>query len=203
MISELILASAAYCSTSNGLLKTGDLIFEIATEGEMSKAITDATSGNDSIRFSHVGIIEIDSGSNVSVIEATGNNGVTVTPLELFMEKAKGGAVIKRLAIEYQIDETLERAKSYIGRGYDWWYLPDNDEIYCSELVEKSYLKKDGTPIFAPILMNFRDSEGNMPKFWTELFNRLGRPVPEGMPGTNPQQISQYPELIYVCTLGM
>ena len=33
--------------------------------------------------------------------------------------------------------------------------------------------------------------DGNMPEYWTELFGKLGRPVPEGEPGTNPNGMSK------------
>lgn len=180
----------------------GDLIFEIATDNEMSSAISEATAQTDSIKFTHVGIIDIDSIGNVVVIEATGKYGVVITPLDSFMHKAKAGAVVKRLNIQYPIDKTILRAKSYLGRGYDWWYMPDNEEIYCSELVEKSYLMADGTPIFSTIPMNFRDAEGNMPQFWTDLFKQLGAPIPEGAPGTNPTQISNFQLLNHVCSIS-
>lgn len=187
--------------TGNNQPQTGDLIFEIATDSEMSQAISEATAIGDSIKFTHVGIIEIDPDGRTNVIEATGKYGVVITPIDTFMLKAKAGAVIKRLNIDYPIEKTIKRAKKYLGKGYDWWYLPDNEEIYCSELVEKSYLKEDNTPIFTTIPMNFRDSEGNMPQFWQDLFSRLGKPIPEGVQGTNPTQISHNQALIHICTI--
>lgn len=63
--------------------------------------------------------------------------------------------------------------------------------MYCSELVYESYLNEDGSHIFNAIPMNFRASDGSMPEFWTSLFARLGSPVPEGMPGTNPNSIAR------------
>jgi hypothetical protein len=35
--------------------------------------------------------------------------------------------------------------------------------------------------------MNFLDAEGNMPVYWEKLFAKMGYPVPQGVPGTNPQ----------------
>ena len=43
--------------------------------------------------------------------------------------------------------------------------------------------------------MNFRTSDGIMPEFWTRLYDGLGLPVPEGEPGTNPQDLSKDPKL--------
>lgn len=198
---SIILALSLIAGPDHNRPQTGDLIFEIATDSEMSQAITEATAADAPVKFSHVGIIEIDDNGNISVIEATGKYGVVINPLDTFMNKAKAGAVIKRLDIDYPIKDTIGRAKSHLGKGYDWWYLPDNEEIYCSELVEKSYLNADGTSIFPTIPMNFRDNDGNMPQFWTDLFNKLGRPIPEGIQGTNPTQISQSKLLRHICTL--
>lgn len=192
--------------------RTGDLIFEVASGSAMSSAIADATAHNDAVKFSHVGIILVDNNldcavrtqdscckpsccsNQISVLEANAK-GVVITPLDSFINNVPNGFVVKRLDIDFPVEECIKRAKTYLGRGYDWWYLPDNEEIYCSELVEKSYLKEDGTPIFETIPMNFRDSNGNMPQFWTELFERLGRSIPEGEPGTNPTQLSHNPHL--------
>ncbi|MCM1310902.1 MAG: hypothetical protein NC301_07760 [Bacteroides sp.] len=196
LATSLLIAAA----TPTQSLQTGDLIFEIASGGEMSRAIASATAQTDSVKFSHVGIIEVDSLGNVGVIEATGKYGVVITPLCDFLNKAEAGAVVKRLGADIQVAESIYRAKRYLGRAYDWWYLPDNEEIYCSELVEKSYIRPDGTPVFSTIPMNFRDKEGNMPQFWTDLFSRLGKPIPEGEQGTNPTQISRHPGLEFVCS---
>ena len=43
--------------------------------------------------------------------------------------------------------------------------------------------------------MNFRAADGHMPAFWTELFDRLGEPIPEGIPGTNPNDLAKEPVL--------
>lgn len=193
--------SALDLNQAISLVKKGDLIFEIATNNIMSNAITEATASNDEVKFSHVGIIDVDSRGDITVIEATGKHGVTITPIDSFMAYAKCGAVVKRCVSAFPIDSVITRAKSYLGRGYDWWYLPDNDEIYCSELVEKCYLQADGTPLFSTIPMNFRDKDGNMPQFWTDLFEKLGRPIPEGVPGTNPSQLSHSEALSYICTI--
>lgn len=183
---------------NNPMLQRGDLIFEISTDSEVSKAITESTAQADSLKFSHVGIIDVDDNGVISVIEATGKSGVVVTPLDSFMAKATAGVVVKRLTIDFDRDESLARAKAYVGRGYDWMYLPDNAEIYCSELVEKSYRTSDGKPIFSTIPMNFKDKDGNIPEFWVKLSEQTGQPLPQGMPGTNPTQLSHYPQLIDV-----
>ena len=43
--------------------------------------------------------------------------------------------------------------------------------------------------------MNWRDADGNLPKYWQKHFENLGIPVPEGVPGTNPTDLSRSPIL--------
>lgn len=52
--------------------------------------------------------------------------------------------------------------------------------------------------LFAASPMNFRDSAGNMPEFWEKLFAKFSEPVPEGVPGTNPNDMAKSPVLTFV-----
>lgn len=197
-MTHLAILLLALCSALGYEPCTGDLIFETASGGEMhraiARAIARATAQADDVPITHVGIVYVDSVGAPFVIEATGQHGVTLTPFQAFCDSA-AGVVVKRLDVDIPIDEAIGRALACLGRPYDWWYLPDNREIYCSELVEKCYKYADGRPVFDTKPMNFRDSEGRMPEFWTELFRRLGRPVPEGVPGTNPADMAKSPLL--------
>ena len=73
---------------------------------------------------------------------------------------------------------------------YDVRFLPDNEDLYCTELVQKSYLDAEGRPVFKSEPMNFRAADGTMPPYWEWLFGKLDMEVPQGMPGTNPQKMS-------------
>ncbi|MCH5235316.1 MAG: hypothetical protein J1E16_08460 [Muribaculaceae bacterium] len=180
-------------------LRTGDLIFVGEGKGEFSKAISEATAPSDSLKFVHVGIIER-SESDIQVVEASPEEGVRIISLVNFIEETPeiNGVhqfVIKRLTIDFPVEEVLKRTKSYLGEPYDWWYLPDNGKMYCSELVYESFLDSEGNHIFTSQPMNFRSPDGSMPQFWIDLFNELGQEVPEGVPGTNPSDLSKSPFL--------
>lgn len=175
-------------------LKSGDLIFQISGTSEFSKAISDATYQNDSLDFVHVGIIEVREDGQTEVIEANPTNGVRIVPLEEFIHESYRIAV-KRLTVAYSIDKMLENAHSYLGQQYDWWYLPDNGKMYCSELVYESFIDSEGHPIFEAEPMNFRASDGSMPEFWIKLFEKLDSPIPEGVLGTNPNSLARSPLL--------
>lgn len=170
--------------------------------------------------FDHVGIFTLIDGKP-AVIEAAPKKGVVATPLEEFLEEAResgGGVVVKRLKAncmsgkedpdpkqrnlkinsEIDLDECVHRAEEMLGLPYDWSYLPGNGKIYCSELVYESFLDSEGRHIFTARPMNFRDSGGNLPEFWSDLFAKLGEPIPEGVPGTNPNDIARETSLTEV-----
>ncbi len=46
--------------------------------------------------------------------------------------------------------------------------------------------------------MNFLSPDGSLPAYWEELFERLDMPVPQDVPGTNPQDMSLSPLLMDV-----
>lgn len=184
-------------------LKSCDLIFHVEGESDFSSAITSSTSREDSISFVHVGIIMIDEKGHVKVIEASPSEGVRSVSLEDFLKEAplideKPGAVVKRLTIPFSVSSVIEIAVSFMGQPYDWWYMPDNGKMYCSELIYESFVDEKGEKIFKPQPMNFRSKDGSLPNFWVKLFSELGEEVPEGVLGSNPNDLSRDKRLIEV-----
>ena len=57
--------------------------------------------------------------------------------------------------------------------------------------VYECFLRPDGSHIFSSQPMNFLDSEGNLPEYWKELFEKMQMDVPQGLPGTNPEDLSR------------
>lgn len=182
------------------LLMPGDLLFQTEGNSEFSEAISSATASSDSVRFVHVAMVCEVTDSCTYILEADPQEGVRKTTLDEFTAHSpeyngKPGVVIMRLEEDFQIGETLRRAESFIGQPYDWWYLPDNGKIYCSELIYESYITNEGNRIFEAAPMNFRAPDGSMPEFWIKLYDELGVAVPEGLPGTNPNDLSKHPHL--------
>lgn len=163
--------------------QTGDLIFFTGGSSSMDDAISSSTGDG----FVHVAIVEVDSEGTVWLIDATPQKGVS---REKLLEE-KGNMVLKRLKDSTGVAASVQRAKSLIGSPYDFAFLPDNDAYYCSELVYECFLRPDGSHIFSCQPMNFLDSEGNLPEYWKELFEKLQMDVPQGIPGTNPEDLSR------------
>ena len=70
--------------------------------------------------------------------------------------------------------------------------------MYCSELIREAFRRPDGSPLFETAPMNFLASDGSVPSYWKQLFESLGMEVPQGVAGTNPQDLSISPLLVEV-----
>ena len=188
----LTLALSA-CHSPVDRLQTGDLLFVGTSEeaGSMDEAIVAAT-GN----LTHVAIIQVDQAGMPWVIDATPKRGVSRYPLDSLIQ-ANPGAIflVKRLKDTTGVSLFVENALRCIGTPYDLTFLPDNDAYYCSELVREAYRRPDGSFLFDAAPMNFLSSDGSLPAYWEELFERLDMPVPQDVPGTNPQDMSRSPLL--------
>lgn len=192
--------------TSGSVLKTGDLIFvgipaDYSLESDsMASAITEATGDGESLNIIHVAIADVQNDSTW-IIDATIKHGVDRHPLDTFLTDftLRDGSYpvfeVMRLKDSGLAETFVDNARKYLGQPYDSAFLPDNGAMYCSELVRESYVNPDGTYIFSEAPMNFKDAEGNMPVYWEQLFGILGMPVPQGINGTNPKQMSGDPAL--------
>ena len=177
---------------------SGDLIFvEGAASGAMDQAIMGSTG-----TMVHVGIIE---GCNDSlfVIDAAPKSGVSRRPLNVFLEAQKDenghlpNVSIMQLKDNHDARKFVAKAKSLCGAEYDFTFLPDNGKYYCSELVYECY-QRNGKPIFEAVPMNFRNAEGEFDPYWVELFEAQGMEIPQGVPGTNPDDLFHSPLLVPV-----
>ncbi|MGZ5036705.1 MAG: YiiX/YebB-like N1pC/P60 family cysteine hydrolase [Usitatibacter sp.] len=87
----------------------------------------------------HVGIVSVDQGGNVSVVEALWGKGVVRTPYDQWLTDRAGSWVWQgRVANESAHNRALiasEGAK-YLGKPYDFWNfdLSDSASFYCSKL---------------------------------------------------------------------
>ena len=165
----MVASCQSYCA--------GDLLFHVASKGN---AITDVTPG----MIDHVAIVV----SRDSVIEAVGS-GVKMTPIDSLRQQ--DGYYLIGKVISADRKQSISQARQYLGRAYDHLFLKDNEDIYCSELVQFAYVDAQGKPLFSPIAMSFHDATGNITDYWKAFYEKRGMAVPEGEPGTNPGELSQ------------
>lgn len=190
-------------------IETGDLLFVGIPmnykENSMSQAIADATSNGDTVNFIHTAILEVDKEGAVWVIDATMAYGVDRHPLDTLLKQftlhengAKATFDVMRLVDDRYVLTYVEKAKTWLGEPYDQSFLSENGKHYCTELVYDAYVDSDGAHRFESVPMNFKNKEGEMPAYWTWLFGELGEPIPQGEPGTNPQQMHASPQLVHI-----
>ena len=191
----------AACTQRQERLQNGDLVFVglpmgyDAETGSIDEAIASATAKEGELNLIHVAISEVKADS-VWIIDATIAHGVDRHPLDTFLtdftlpDGSYPEFIVKRVK-GVDADAAVEKAKAFCGRAYDVCFLPDNDDLYCSELVQRSYLDATGNPVFDSEPMNFKAPDGTMPPYWEWLFGKLGMEIPQGLPGTNPQKMSQ------------
>ncbi len=188
-------------------LKTGDLVFVgipmdySLDNGSMDAAIASATGNPDSLNLIHVAIAEVDA-EGKWIIDATIKRGIDRHPLDTFVTDftLKDGSlpvfIVKRLKDPSKAAEYVANTRKYLGRPYDLHFMPSDDSLYCSELVRDCYVGPDGEYVFDTVPMNFKDADGEFPLYWRQLFERLQAPIPQGLPGTNPQDMSKSPALV-------
>lgn len=193
LLTGLLCALLSACG-EDAVLRSGDLIFQANEDSGFVDAIEHVTDGV----WSHVGIIQVRT-DGVYVLEASPGQGVVRTPLEDFLEasahNADGRAVVKVCRIRDLSSEeaaaAVGRAENWLGRPYDEAFAPGTEALYCSELVHASFLRADGTPVFHARPMTFKGPDGETDPYWVRYYDRLDRDIPEGVPGTNPNDLSR------------
>lgn len=192
-------------------IRTGDLLFigipmDYDAGNNMAQAISAAT-GDGEINYIHTAVLEVDDAGAVWVIDATLAHGVDRHPLDTLFKDftlnngERATFKVMRLKDDEGAARHVEQCKALLGEEYDVYFLPSNGKHYCTEVVYDCYLNRDGSHIFDSVPMNFKNKDGEMPEYWTWLFGLLGQPVPQGVPGTNPQMMFASPALEFVTDL--
>ena len=173
-------------------LQPCNLLFFSDTAG-MSGAVRASTG-----QYSHVALVE-SVGDTVWIIDATPQYGVARRPFVYNPGDSQPFPDVYEIDGAFNEYDVLERARSFIGQPYDHAFRPDNRALYCSELIYECFLNdyedKGDNHFFEAKPMNWRDADGKIPLYWKKHFKKLGIPVPEGVPGTNPTDLSRSPLL--------
>ena len=184
-------------------LRCADLLFVAPWQGN---AITAVTQGYDNLGIDHVAMCLNTKKDTIRILESVPEKGVRTLPLDSFITLHREDViVVGRINMPFDTAATLQHALDYCGQAYDSLYLPDNEAVYCSELVLNSYVDSLGQPLFSPIGMTFRTSYDTAVIFLCsghQLFHyaRHGMDVPEGKPGSNPGELSRRQQIVI---LGM
>lgn len=177
------------------LLHEADLIFVVNSQGN---AITQSTQTMADWPIDHVAIFHRTPDGSPCVIQAV-HKGVCIEPIDSLIAEAVTDSNLPMLLIGrvtgVDTAATIRRSLQFVGKPYDHYFAPSDSAIYCSELVQKSFVDARGNLIFDPIPMSFHSPEGAILPYWTEHYGNIGSRVPEGAPGTNPAEISRRPQV--------
>lgn len=186
-------------------IQNGDLIFVGALTEELSGAISRATKISDQTNFDHVGLIEKTTDS-IFVLHAAPMGGSQREEINHFYNsqtEKNNQIVIYRLKKEVQstIPNAIVKAKTMLGKPYNWLYILNDDELYCSDFVERAFRDDQ---VFELIPMNFKNKEtGIIDDFWIDFYRKKGKEVPQDEPGTNPNQLATSEKLIRIGALKL
>lgn len=180
-------------------LQHGDLLFNVVSPSRdgIAKAIVTVTEGIHLQQVSHVAIVCKEANERLYALEATTQHGVCLTPIDSFLQHSDQSpegrplVLLGRLKDPSHVAASVEKAKTYLGRPYDFQYEPSDSAIYCSELVHFSYFSTTGEELFPQQPMSFHDQTGQVTQFWKDYYQQWDMEVPEGEPGTNPGGISR------------
>jgi hypothetical protein len=178
----------------------GDIIFQTSQSGQ-SVAIQLATHS----LYSHCGLLFNDNGKWM-VYEAI--QPVCKTPLEQWIargDSSKGKPhyfVVRRLAKSDSImtpqvvKKMREAADKRMGKNYDLWFGWSDENIYCSELVWKSYNEATGLEVGS--LRPLGEYDLSSPIVKKELSKRYGKKLPLEEPMISPGSIFESELLVTV-----
>ena len=188
---QQVLTHEQLVASHREMLHEADLIFVVNSEGN---AITQSTQTMADWPIDHVAVFHRDSNDMPCMIQAV-HKGVCIEPLDSLLAEATtdGNAPILLIGRVSGVDTTaaIRRSLQFVGKPYDHYFAPSDSAIYCSELVQKSYVDAKGNLIFDPIPMSFHGTDGSILPYWTEHYGSIGSRVPEGAPGTNPAELSR------------
>ena len=124
-------------------LQDGDLVFQTIRSHQTTAIMLASHTW-----LSHVGIVRIGLDGAPKVVEAVGP--VREIPLDRWIKQGIGGRLlIKRLPdlTQAQARAVLAAAEHYYGKPYDFFFLLDDERIYCSELAYKAFQQGAGLTV--------------------------------------------------------
>lgn len=199
----ILFVLASNCYGKDFKYQSGDLLFQINEANDFTDAITGTTGDHQRFSFSHVAIVSVENDS-VFVIEAVPKGGVQKNTIKEFLNGSahntagKPLVVVKRLTESFRVPNAVLNAKKYLGLPYNSSFYPNSNSFYCSELVYESYLDAKDKHIFTSAPMSFRDTTGQISPLWIKYFKKLGKDIPEGLPGTSPNDMAKEAILVEV-----
>lgn len=175
--------------------REGDIVFQSLPHCELADAIEGVTHSP----FSHCGVV-IREGGKWVVIESIAN--VHTTPLLRWMQRGRSaGIAVFRLDPKYTpiIPEFTKNLSSYSGLPYNFDYTMADDQMYCSGLVYKAFLKTTGEQMGT--LQKLGELDWKPFESFIKSIQSDHLPLDRVM--ITPASLSRAPQLHEICRMGI
>ncbi|PZT11457.1 YiiX/YebB-like N1pC/P60 family cysteine hydrolase [Stenotrophomonas maltophilia] len=177
-------------------VREGDLLFVTAGRSGLSAAIDDATGKQGAPSFDHVALLAAaPDGWEVLHADEKGSRRQSLVEFRQEARAKQRHIVVYRLHTSPQaaIKDAIATARTMLGKPYNASYVLNEDSYYCSDFIERAFRAHH---VFALQPMNFRNPQtGQIAQHWVDLYRGMGMEVPQGQPGTNPNDMSAAPVL--------
>lgn len=173
-------------------MNVGTILFSVSNDNsDFTRAVSDSANILKNKNFSlsdlpinHSALVL----KNNKVIEATSENGVVITSIKDFLNKSK--IVIAVNIKDRNIEKfAVKNALKFLGKKYNYTFEPNEDGLYCSQLITESFLDENGNRYFLLHKMNFLDEKGEIIPYWVEYYKKYGKNIPQGEYGSHPKQL--------------
>lgn len=195
--------------TGNYFCHVGDLLFQSLPCGKFCNAIDQVTYGVGHTRIDHVAIV-VSCGAKPYVAEAV-DVGVRKLPLRDFLahshDKFNNPRVwVGRVVSKYRkfIPAAVSFVQHQYGKPYNNSFINSSNSFYCSQLIVSAFSAALGkAEVFSNKPMNFKNlRDRRMVPQWVSYYKKMHMKVPQGMPGSNPGQLSRSDNITIVAKLG-
>ena len=196
-------------------LQKGDFLFQDLDSSPLCDAIELVTPGYKGANFSHIGMVvelgdpycinpDYDYNDHVRILEALPNK-VRTTSVDSFLNRSfdvnnNPKVIVARLKAQYNhaIHNAISFSRSKIGMNYDDFFILDNGQYYCSELIYEAFAKDS---IFQLQTMTFlHPDSGDTLQTWIDYYLELEVEIPHNKLGINPgvMSLSDKIEIVHI-----
>ena len=177
-------------------IQPGDLVFQQRSRGDAGQAISKVFKGINGWPVNHVALC-VQENQLIEAVEPCVQQ-IALSDFLLLAEANCNGSpatFVSRLqpAHRHLITEAVSFALLQQGLPYNNDFSSGGKSWYCSELVLEAYRAANNREyLFKPTPMSFHDAQtGRIIRWWQQYFEDLGKPVPEGAPGSHPALVSR------------
>ncbi|AEE87773.1 hypothetical protein FNFX1_1387 [Francisella cf. novicida Fx1] len=161
----------------------GDVVFIV---DDAEKNISSLSKGFGGYSYYHCALYI----GNGNIIEAIPVAGVIKVKLSKYSDKK---TLVARVSEREEfLQEVVDNANEFIGFAYNDLFLPNTEgKLYCSELIHAAFNCASNSKYFTQHNLNYIAAENHaVSQYWLDFYSEYGLKVPQGQPGSHPNNLS-------------